>query len=124
MDQNGCCGLDESEIMVVRDLNMAAPHKGGNQFSRICPECGTRKFCTRRYWETNDEQYVIPNGEKEPVQLFDCPYPDCDGEIHEGLDECPDCGSEIEWVDEDEDDPDESESTMDDESETQEVANA
>lgn len=104
-------------MMVTRDMNMAAPHKGGNQYARICPNCGTRKFTTKRYWQTHEEPYVIPNGESDPVRLFECPYPECDADIHEGMDECEACGGELEWVDEEEDEDGEETTTDDDEAE-------
>lgn len=98
----GCC-VPEEEMMVVRDLNMNAPFKGGNQYCRICPECGKRTFCSKMYWKTADEQYVIPEGEEDPIQRFECPYPDCDGSFFGTVDECPECENEIMWEDDDTD---------------------
>lgn len=101
-EPNGCC-VDEAEMMVIRDLNMTAPHKGGNQYARICPECGSRQFTTKKYWESVDDPYVIPKGDKQPARLFACPYDECDdGTIYEGEEVCDDCGNEVEWLDEDE----------------------
>lgn len=97
-DEGGCC-VPESDMMVVRDMNLSAPYKGGNQFARICPDCGTRKFTSRRYFETSDTKYVIPKGEDEPKEMFDCPYPDCDETFAGMMDECPECGQEIQWED-------------------------
>jgi hypothetical protein len=97
---NGCnsCGdVPESEMLVVRDLNMKAPHKGGNQYARICPECGQRTFCSKTYFETTDDPYVIPAGDDEPVPIYDCPYDDCEGTLYGEVDECPDCEQEIIW---------------------------
>jgi len=99
-EPDGCC-VPEAEMYVIRDLNMAAPYKGGNQYARICPECGSRQFTTKQYWESVDDPYVIPNGKSSPVRLFDCPHGECDGTIYVGEDECDDCGGEVEWVDED-----------------------
>lgn len=95
---DGCC-VPEEDMIVLRDLNLAAPHKGGNQYARVCPECGFRTFTTRKYWETVDDPYVVPNGEGTPARLYQCPNCD-DGTVYEGEDECDDCGAEIEWVDE------------------------
>ena len=100
---DGCC-VPEEEMTIVRDLNLAAPYKGGNQYARICPTCGARQFTTKKYWESVDEQYVIPSGESDPVRLYDCPNPECDDTIYDGEPECDACGVEIEWVDEDDDD--------------------
>lgn len=100
---DGCC-VPEEDMVIIRDLNMAAPYKGGNQYARICPDCGSRTFTTKKYWQSVDDPYVIPNGETTPVRLYGCPNPDCeDGTVFEGEDECDDCGTEIEWVDEEED---------------------
>jgi Zn finger protein HypA/HybF involved in hydrogenase expression len=97
---DGCC-VPESEMLVVRDLNMQAPYKGGNQYARICPECQSRTFTSKRYWQTTSPRYIIPKGEDEPVAVFDCPYEDCEGEFREDErpDECPECGGELDWVD-------------------------
>lgn len=101
-EPDGCC-VPEAEMLVIRDLNMAAPYKGGNQYARICPECGSRQFTTKAYWENVSDPYVIPNGESQPVRLFDCPHDECDGTIYVGEDACEDCGGEVDWVDEDDD---------------------
>lgn len=95
---DGCC-VPESEIMVVRDLNLSAPYKGGNQFSRVCPDCGSRTFCTRRYWETSDDQYVIPNGESDIVPLDTCPWEDCSADVHGLMESCGSCDEAITWQD-------------------------
>jgi RNA polymerase subunit RPABC4/transcription elongation factor Spt4 len=99
---NGCC-VPESEMLVCRDLNLDYPWKGGNQYSRICPECGSRTFTAKSYWEMRvedpDEQaYIIPQGDDtEPQPYFICPYGDCTGTFYGFPDECPECEREFEW---------------------------
>ena len=113
-EPDGCC-VPESEMLVIRDLNMAAPYKGGNQYARICPECGSRMFTTKAYFESVGDPYVIPNGDDSPVRLFDCPFEECGGTIYEGEEACDDCDGEVDWVDEDE------EETVEEEAETEEA---
>lgn len=105
-DDGGCC-VPEEEMIVARDLNLDYPWKGGNQYCRICPECWSRTFTAKSYWEmrkSNPElpAHVIPRDGDKPVQLFDCPYDDCDGELHGQVEECEDCEREIHWQDDDE----------------------
>lgn len=112
---DGCC-VPEEDMVIIRDLNMAAPYKGGNQYARICPECGSRTFTTKKYWKSVDDPYVIPNGEAKPVRLYDCPNPDCDhGTVYEGEPECDDCETEIEWVDDDEEADEQTDAETEDE---------
>lgn len=97
-DDGGCC-VPEDEMLVVRDLNLSVPYKGGNQYGIICPDCGSRKFTAKAYWEMADPQYVIEKGDDEPKPLFGCPHEECDGELVGMVEECGECGGEIEWED-------------------------
>lgn len=112
---DGCC-VPEDEMMVVRDLNLDYPWKGGNQYARICPDCGARTFTAKTYWvsrveDPESQAHVIPQGEEEIKPYFTCPYEDCTGTFHGFPDECPECEQPFEWegVDEDETDTTEDE---------------
>lgn len=119
----GCC-VPEPEMQVCRDLNLDYPWKGGNQYSRICPECGSRTFTAKSYWEQRVEDpeqqaYVVPQGEEEPQPYFICPYEDCTGTFHGFPDECPECEQPFEWEGIEDDDSEgessETDSTTDEE---------
>lgn len=84
-------------MLVIRDKNMAAPHKGGNQYATLCPECKQRQFCSKSRWIMADPAFVIQRGENEAKPLWDCPYDDCDGEFVGQPDKCPECEREFEW---------------------------
>lgn len=95
----GCkaCNVPENDMLVAYDRNMDKPWKGGNPYSRVCPECGNRTFAPKSLFETQDQQYVIKRGENEVQPLYYCPYEDC-GEPFAGMpDECPACEREIIW---------------------------
>lgn len=132
---DGCC-VPESDMVIARDMNMDVPFKGGNQYARICPDCGSRTFTSKSYFKSVDDPYIIPKGESEPipkaeyeardedeteaepepepepdeaedepdeedgeddVPTYDCPF-GCGGTVEEYEEECPNCGEEIEWV--------------------------
>lgn len=101
---DGCpsCGTPESEILVVYDRNMDKPWKGGNPYSRICPNCGSRTFAPKTQWLEQDVRYVIKRDESQPKPYYFCPYEDCDGQFVGEVDECPECERPIEWADEEE----------------------
>lgn len=96
---DGCpsCGTPESEILVVYDRNMDKPWKGGNPYSRICPNCGSRTFSPKSQWLEQETRYVIKRGENEPKPYYLCPYEDCDEQFVGEVDECPGCERPIEW---------------------------
>jgi hypothetical protein len=108
--QDGCC-VPEGEMLVVRNLNLDYPWKGGNQYARVCPECESQTFTAKSYWQmrlSNDEMdaHVVPKGEDERRLAFPCPYGasdefdiECDGFVWVGCDECESCGEDIEWED-------------------------
>lgn len=97
--QDGCC-VPESEMMVTLDENLEVPWKGGNKFSRICPECNSRTFCAGSLWEAaNDDPsrvaYIIEKDETSPRPVYVCPYGDDWVErLPEDYDEEP-CGEEF-----------------------------
>lgn len=98
---DGCC-VPEDEMIVCRDLNLDYPWKGGNQYSRICPECGARTFTAKSYWvsrveDPEQQAHVIPKDSDEPEPYFLCPYEGCDGRFHGYPDECPECEQPFEW---------------------------
>lgn len=92
---NGCVG--EDNMMVVRDLNLDYPWKGGNQYKRMCPDCGSVQFTARTYWEMAEPKFVIQKGEDKPKPMFTCPWEDCDGELVGTPEECDECGNPLEW---------------------------
>lgn len=107
--QDGCC-VPETEMHVVRNLNLDYPWKGGNQYARVCPECESQTFTAKSYWQMRLESdelpcHVIPKGEDERKLAYPCPMPDydevgvdeCDGVVWVGKDECDECGHAIEW---------------------------
>lgn len=109
---NGC--VPESEMLVTKDLNLDFPWKSGNKYARICPECGSRNFTTRTYWETVEVSFVIPREEEKPRPLYRCPYTEevvdegeepCGEEfvgppLDEGLPEaCPECERPLSYGD-------------------------
>lgn len=109
----GCaCGASEEDLLVVYDRNFDYPWKGGNPYARLCPDCGSRTFTARSYWESQEVPYVIVKGGETPQPLYDCPYDDCDGSFLGTPSECPDCEQELLWGDDEgggEDEPDDEE---------------
>lgn len=96
---DGCksCGAPEDDMLVVYDRNMDKPWSGGNPYSRICPECGSRTFAPKDLWKTQAVPYVIERGSDEPKPYYTCPYDDCDGQFVGEVDECPECERELIW---------------------------
>ncbi len=106
--QDGCC-VSEGDMRVVRDLNLDYPWKGGNQYSRVCPECHSQTFTAKSYWQmrmgSGDlDAHVVPKGDDESVVAYHCPYgqsdefdTSCEGVVWVGKDECDSCGQEIDW---------------------------
>jgi hypothetical protein len=95
----GCeaCETPESEMLVTYDRNKDYPWKSGNPYCRICPECGSRTFTARSYWESQEVRYVIPKSESDPQPLYGCPYEDCGATFVGEVGECPTCERAIEW---------------------------
>lgn len=100
-ESQGCdsCDTPEEEMMVVYDRNKDYPWKEGNPYARQCPECGSKTFTSKSYWESQEVPHVIPKGEDEPLPLYQCPYPNCDGEFAGEQKACPECGGELIWED-------------------------
>jgi rubrerythrin len=102
------CNCDESNLIRVFDRNMDQIYIPGNPYARICTGCGKRKFCSEERWQNADQQYVIPNGDDEPIRreefseysdvnIFDCP--EC-GYTQFGMpSQCDACGQDYDWPD-------------------------
>jgi len=104
--QDGCC-IPESEMLVVLDRNFEVPWKGGNKYSRICPECRSRTFCPESYWQARHDDpqgvaYVIERGEGGEDgasavirPLYVCPYTEAWAEPLPDDSEVEVCGEEF-----------------------------
>lgn len=89
------CDCGSGEFIFVKDLNLAKVWKSGNKFARICTACGNRYFLGKAMWENATDQYVILDGEDEPVPIFDCPA--CEETVTGWPDSCPYCDVPYEW---------------------------
>lgn len=89
------CDCGNGEFIFVKDLNLAKVWKSGNKFARICTDCGNRYFLGKAMWENATDQYVILDGEDEPVPIFDCPA--CEETVTGWPDSCPYCDVPYEW---------------------------
>lgn len=99
------CDCGNAEFYFAKDLNLDKVWKAGNKFCRICTECGTRFFLSKAMYEAATDQYVILDGEDEPVPIFSCPS--CDEQVTGQPDACPYCDTEYEWPGSDDDEADE-----------------
>lgn len=88
---SGNCETCGEEYVVVRDDEKAkSPHKQGNPYARYCPNCKRTRYCSKEYWESQEDQYVLPKGSDTPTHYFDCPK--C-GEGNTGFpNACQNCG--------------------------------
>lgn len=101
--QNTCdCGNDD--FLFVKDQNLDKAWKTGNKYARICTDCGSRFFLAKSMYQNSDERYVIPSGESKPIPIFNCPDDTCGREVTGKPDECPHCGAEYVWPDDEPDD--------------------
>lgn len=93
-DDNPCdCG--NTEFFFVKDLNLDKAWKAGNMYSRKCVDCGARYFLAKSLWRDVSDQYVILDGEDEPVPIFSCPR--CEERVTGQPSECPYCDAEYTW---------------------------
>lgn len=108
-----CDDCGNGEFYFAKDLNLDKVWKAGNQFCRICTECGNRYFLSKAMYRAASDQYVILDGEDDPIPIFDCP--NCDEQVTGQPDSCPYCDVEYEWPDSDDSgDEDSEESDADD----------
>lgn len=118
MPDNGCtCGESDRYLAVV-DKNLEPNYKAGNKYCRYCPACGRRKYCSEQFFEQSGDQFAIPQGEKQPIPLTECPScgeecpvdeecrgcgdnvfncPKCGVAVGGTPDACPECGAKYQW---------------------------
>lgn len=101
------CDCGNGEFYFCKDLNLDKAWKAGNMFCRICTECGNRYFLSQAMYQAASDQYVILDGEDEPIPVFECPA--CDEQVTGQPDTCPYCDVEYQWG-EDSSDSEEAES--------------
>lgn len=92
------CDCGSEDFIFVKDLNLAKVWKAGNKYARICVECGNRYFLGKAMWEGARDQYVILDGEDQPVPIFDCPV--CEETVTGWPETCPYCDAEYHWDEE------------------------
>lgn len=100
------CDCGNEEFYFCEDLNLDKAWKAGNKWCRICTDCGNRYFLSKTMYRAATDQYVILEGEDDPVPVFDCPR--CEKRVTGQPSECPYCDVEYHWGD---DDADEEEGT-------------
>lgn len=89
------CDCGGTEFYFAKDLNLEPVWKRGNKYCRICADCGNRYFLAKSMYERVSDQYVILQGESEPIPLFECPA--CETEVSGTPEQCPYCDVEYDW---------------------------
>lgn len=110
------CDCGNDEFYFTKDLNLDKAWKAGNKFARICTECGNRYFLSKAMYQAASDQFVILDGEDDPIPIFDCPK--CGEQVTGQPDSCPYCDVEYQWPDEQSDDQSDDDSATDYPSET------
>lgn len=102
---DAACDCGNDTFYFTKDQNLDKAWKVGNKYARICTDCGHRYFLAKSMWQDVSDQYVILDGEDEPIPIFDCPA--CAETVTGQPDECPYCDVEYRWEAEEDDEVDE-----------------
>lgn len=89
------CDCGNDEFLFCKDLNLDKVWKAGNQYCRVCTDCGNRFFLSESMYDAIDDKFVILDGEDEPIPIFDCPA--CEETVTGTPPQCPYCDVEYDW---------------------------
>lgn len=99
MPRQSACTCEKPQLVTAIDENLAPDYMSGNKYCRYCLGCGRRYFCGKQFFKNAIQKYVIPMGDSEPVEAFECPAEDCGQLVHGEPDACPHCGAAYDWSD-------------------------